>query len=32
MLIKFNDPMLFLGKNGFLIDRYTRVIEKIIKR
>ena len=32
MLIKFNDPMLFLGKNGFLIDRNQRVIEKVIKR
>jgi hypothetical protein len=30
--VRFNDPMLFLGVNGHVIDKQTRVIEKFFKR
>jgi hypothetical protein len=30
--VRFNDPMLFLGVNGMVIDKDTRVIEKNLRR
>lgn len=30
--VRFNDPMLFLGVNGHVIDKSTRVIEKQFRR
>jgi len=30
--VKFNDPMLFFGVNGLVLDRETRLIEKSLRR